>query len=564
MSHSVHETGTDARCGPHKFFPDGSACVETRVVGLDSTSASGDRAPRRLPSLRRIIYGDAAAALFGLGVIFAVWTYGGRQGWANGFVVTPADAIRPIFGDSADVYRRATTATVWSAFRGMVIGSTLAFIAALVAAGVPALRRTITRLAAIANAAPWVAIAPCLLIVLGRESGPVAVAAIAVFFYVFISTYVGLGAATTATHDVATALGAGRLRRVWSVQLPSAWPSVADGLKLAAPAALAGAVFGEWYGAERGLGVLLITAMQGGRPDRLWAASLLSAACGLAAYGLLSAVRALATRRYGAAISATSLDDRSDRNRAAVVVTELLAITALVAVLVGIWAAWIELADISPIVVPSPAAVVEDLWTYPGEYWSAAAATLYTAIIAFLVGVAVGLGAAFVASQVRVLAAMTVPLVVTLAATPLVALFPLFARVLGYEPTTVRALAAVLVFYPVFVFARSGLSAAHASTLDVADALGTPGWTRFRLVVLPSAVPHIASGLRIAAGSAVIAAVVGESLIGREGLGVEFAFAYRLLELPRAFGAALVVVAVSVLVFAIAGFLERRVHQRWA
>ena len=45
--------------------------------------------------------------------------------------------------------------------------------------------------------------------------------------------------------------------------------------------------------------------------------------------------------------------------------------------------------------------------------------------------------------------------------------------------------------------------------------------------MLPAAVPHIVSGFRIAAGSAVIAAVVGESLIGREGLGVEFAFAYR-------------------------------------
>ena len=60
-----------------------------------------------------------------------------------------------------------------------------------------------------------------------------------------------------------------------------------------------------------------------------------------------------------------------------------------------------------------------------------------------------------------------------------------------------------------------------------------------------------------------IAAVVGESLIGREGLGVEFAYAYRLLDLPRAFGAAIVVIAVSVLVFSVAGRLERFVHTRW-
>jgi len=143
-------------------------------------------------------------------------------------------------------------------------------------------------------------------------------------------------------------------------------------------------------------------------------------------------------------------------------------------------------------------------------------------------------------------------------------LFPLFARIFGYGPGTVRILAAVMVFYPVFVYARSGLTATRESTLDVVDSLGGSNSRRFRLVVVPEAVPHVASGLRIAAGSAVIAAVVGESLIGRDGLGVEFSYAYQLLNLPRAFGAALVIVVVSVVVFSIAGWCEQFVHRRWS
>ena len=81
--------------------------------------------------------------------------------------------------------------------------------------------------------------------------------------------------------------------------------------------------------------------------------------------------------------------------------------------------------------------------------------------------------------------------------------------------------------------------------------------------MLPAAVPHIASGLRIAVGSAVIAAVVGEFLIGRSGLGVEFSYAYSLLDLPRAFGAALVIIVVSLLVFGAGGKFEQAVHSRW-
>jgi sulfonate transport system permease protein len=499
----------------------------------------------------------------GVVAAIALWVIGGKAGWANGMVVTPAEAVDPIFGESSDVYLRATTATVWAALRGLMIGSSTAFVAALAATSLPALRRSITRLAAIANAAPWVAVAPCLLVILGRDRGPVAVAAIAVFFFVFVSTTVGLGAAPAAAHDVASALGAPRRLRVWSVQLPASWPSVVDGLKLAAPAALAGAVFGEWYGARRGLGVLLITAMQGGRPERLWAASLLSAGCGLVVFALLGLVRWLVARRYGGAIAqAPNTDARANRLRSAVL--EIVTILALAVVAVGAWWTWIELGDISPLVAPRPGAVWDDITTSPGDYLSAAGATLTTAAIALLLGISVGLGAALMATRSRLLAGMTVPVVVILAATPLVALFPLFARILGYQPGTVRALAAVMVFYPVFVYARSGLTEGHGSALDVVNALGGSASRRFRLVVVPGAVPHIASGFRIAAGSAVIAAVVGESLIGREGLGVEFSYAYQLINLPRAFGAALVIVVVSVAVFALAGTFERAVHTRWS
>jgi NitT/TauT family transport system permease protein len=120
-----------------------------------------------------------------------------------------------------------------------------------------------------------------------------------------------------------------------------------------------------------------------------------------------------------------------------------------------------------------------------------------------------------------------------------------------------------MVFFPVFVYTRTGLAAASRSVLDVVDAFGGKPSKTFWLVRLPSAVPAFVSGCRIAAGSAVIAAVVGETLIGREGLGIVFSKAYRQLELPRAFGAAIVIIVVSVAVFTVAGAIERSVHARW-
>jgi ABC-type nitrate/sulfonate/bicarbonate transport system permease component len=505
--------------------------------------------------------------MIGLGAILALWIVGGRAGWASGMIVTPAEAVRPITGDSRDLYVRAARATVWSAARGLAIGSAIAFLAALVTHAVPALRRAISRLAAIANAAPWVAVAPCMLVVLGRQRGPTAVAALAVFFFVFVATSVGLEAAPASAHDVMSALGAPRTARLRLVQLPGCWPSVMDGLKLAAPAALAGAIFGEWYGAERGLGVLLIGAMQSGRAERLWAASLLSAACGLVAYGLFAAARAVLAPRYGTSVTRTRPSDPAPgdgrRHLVRSVAVEAVTVVAVAGLLVAAWWTWIEVSDVSPLVVPRPSRVWGDLVDHPGDYVGAAGATLVTAAIALVLGVLVGTVAAIVAARTRLLAGAIVPVIVVLAATPLVALFPLFARVFGYEPGTVRILAAAMVFFPAFVYARSGLAAASRPAVDALDALGAPPNRRFRLLTVPAAVPHIASGCRIAAGSAVVAAVVGESLIGRTGLGVEFSRAYRQLDLPRAFGAAIVIVVVSVTVFAVAGAVERAVHARW-
>jgi ABC-type nitrate/sulfonate/bicarbonate transport system permease component len=397
---------------------------------------------------------------------------------------------------------------------------------------------------------------------LGRERGPTAVAALAVFFFVFTATAVGLDAAPASAHDVLIAIGASRLLRIRAVQLPVALPSIVDGLKLAAPAAVAGAIFGEWYGASRGLGVLLISSMQSGRAERLWAASLLSAACGLAAYALFAGLRRLLVGRFGGSIAATPPPAR--RRRPLVELTlELVTTVALAATLVTAWWAWVELTDVSPLVVPRPSRVWEDLLATPGDYMSASASTLVTAAIALVIGVTGGAVAAAIASQTRVLSGAVVPVVVVLAATPLVALLPLFARVFGYRPETVRYLAAVMVFFPVFVYTRSGLAAADPTVVDAVHVLGDDRRRRFRLVTAPAAVPHLASGARIAASSAIVAAVVGESLIGTRGLGVEFSRAYRQLDLARAFGAAIIIIVLSVVVFTLGGIAERAVHRRW-
>ena len=62
--------------------------------------------------------------LAGITLLIALWIIGGRLGWADGMVVTPAEAIRPLTAErSREVYLRATGATAGAAGKGLLIGS---------------------------------------------------------------------------------------------------------------------------------------------------------------------------------------------------------------------------------------------------------------------------------------------------------------------------------------------------------------------------------------------------------------------------------------------------------
>jgi sulfonate transport system permease protein len=499
------------------------------------------------------------AAVAGLVLLLVAWEAAGRAGLADGFVLTPGDAIRPLLDPAGrSTYLRAATATFGAAATGLLYGGALAIASALVSDQVPALRAHVDRVAALANSAPWVAVGPVVLLVAGSGAGPAAIAAIAVFFYIFVATARGLGASSRSAHEWFSSLGAGRLRRLVSLQLPRSLPLVAEGLKLAAPAALAGAVYGEWYGAERGLGVLLVSGMRSARPEPVWASALVAAGGGLVAYGVFSALQLALRRRFGAGIAGhTPVVTRAHPLRATIEVG------VFVAALLGLWQAWIKLGAVSPLVAPGPSRVLDDLRSSPAAYLAATGHTLGTAGLGLAIGSLLGVALAIACWWSVLVAGIAVPGLVLLVATPLVALFPLFARVFGYSGSTVVVIAAVMVLLPGFVYARAGLAAGLRSHRDMARSFGADRRALFTAVVIPSALPHLATGLRIAAGSSVVAAVVAESLIGTAGLGVDFTYAYSLLQMPRAFGAALMIIAVSLAVFAAFGQLERLVHRRF-
>jgi NitT/TauT family transport system permease protein len=245
------------------------------------------------PGTRTIVYGVAGVVLLLLlaeligqvGLLGPTWP---PLSSVVGFLLDPAN--HTLLGN-------ALATTVTEAAIGGLIGIVAGIAFALLAALVPILAPGLDRFAAVIDAVPAVALAPFLILILGREGTPVLVVALSVTFVIYISMSSGLATASKPYQDLFTVLGARRSVRLQRVDIPAALPKLFDGLALAAPAMILGATIGEWFGAKRGLGVLFISAMQNYRIDLLWAAAVLAVLCSLIVYGAaILAQRAIARR----------------------------------------------------------------------------------------------------------------------------------------------------------------------------------------------------------------------------------------------------------------------------
>jgi ABC-type nitrate/sulfonate/bicarbonate transport system permease component len=137
---------------------------------------------------------------------------------------------------------------------GLVAG--LAFAVALSLS--ETLRRAFYPLLVGSQAIPVPVIAPILVVLLGFGIGPkLAIVALVCFFPIAVNALDGLRSVDPETVKMMRGLDASRVQLLWRVEAPSSLPFVFTGAKVSVAIAVIGAVFGEWAGADSGLGVLI-------------------------------------------------------------------------------------------------------------------------------------------------------------------------------------------------------------------------------------------------------------------------------------------------------------------
>lgn len=235
----------------------------------------------------------------GIGIFLVGWEIVGRTG-AAGSTFPPITAIISYVIDPShrELLKGAIGATSYSAVVGLIVGTVVAVVIAGLGALFPLLKDGIDRFAASVHAVPLIALGPLFIVVVSRQDTPILIAALSAFFPVYVTLVSGFEVASQTYLDVFAALGAGPWTRIRRVQAPAALPAFSDGLQLAAPAAVLGAILGEWFGAPRGIGILIVSSMQNFQIQLLWASALLASILSLFAYGLFGMLQRFAVSRY--------------------------------------------------------------------------------------------------------------------------------------------------------------------------------------------------------------------------------------------------------------------------
>ncbi|MEV6772155.1 ABC transporter permease subunit [Nocardia sp. NPDC051030] len=204
--------------------------------------------------------------------------------------------------------------------------------------------------------------------------------------------------------------------------------------------------------------------------------------------------------------------------------------------LLGLWQVLTVAAGVPSFLLPSPSSIADAFSKNFDSITKAATSTGANALIGLMSGAILGIAAAILAVRFRVVDGLLGSLAAGAAAVPIVALAPLLNSM--YSTTTDlprRLVATIVVFFPVFVSTAKGLRQVPQVHADLMTAYAATGWQITRTVRLPAALPHLFTGLRIAAPGAVIAAIIAEYFGGlQHGLGSRITSAAANTAYPRA------------------------------
>jgi NitT/TauT family transport system permease protein len=231
----------------------------------------------------------------------------------------------------------------------------------------------------------------------------------------------------------------------------------------------------------------------------------------------------------------------------------------VVTILLALWQGAIVRLEIPPYILPTPVAVGMAFIHSRAILAEHAAFTLLSALIGLAVScsLAVGLAIAFV--HCKSIARASFPLVIVFRSAPVTAVAPLIMLFVGRGLATSVVVVVIVSFFPIMVNMMRGLLSAEPSAIEMLHVYGASRWQHIRYLQAPCSLPYLFTGLRIAAASAVLGAMLSEWVTGSPGLGLLILEAGVMREVELLWAAVLTSVIFALIVFFLTSTAENKV-----
>lgn len=239
--------------------------------------------------------------------------------------------------------------------------------------------------------------------------------------------------------------------------------------------------------------------------------------------------------------------------------SKLLQLFITITVLLGCWQLTVYFLQLPNYILPSPTRVLLALYHNHSVILTQALPTLAETVTGLALGILFGSLAALLIALFKPLSRWCLPLLIISQAIPTFAIAPLLVIWFGFGVTSKIITTVIMVFFPITSALYDGLLKTRRDWLDLAQTMNASRLQTFLQIRIPNALPSLASGIRIAAASAPIGAIVGEWVGSSAGLGYLMLNANARMQIDMMFAVLFVIIILSLSLYFFTDKVLRRV-----
>lgn len=228
-------------------------------------------------------------------------------------------------------------------------------------------------------------------------------------------------------------------------------------------------------------------------------------------------------------------------------------------ILLVLWELCVNLGGVEKYIMPAPSDVFRVLFKDMSNLFPHMLVTLYEGFIGFLIAIILSLIIAVLMDSVPLIKKALYPVLIISQTVPTIALAPLFIIWFGFGTLPKIIVVVIVCFFPIVISLADGLANVDKDLINHFKLMGASRVKTFIHLKLPYGIINLFSGLKIAATYSIMGAVIGEWLGGDKGLGVYMTRARSSYALDKMFASIILIIVISMLMFLIVGFIEKRV-----